>query len=319
MFKYTLRRSLIAMVMILGVGTIVFFLIHMVPGDVVDVILGGGGVGGQASSEQREILRQKLGLDKPLYVQYGAWVSEVMRGDLGTSLLTDRKVGPDILHQLPRTLELILGSLVIAAMIGIPGGIVAAVRSNSKYDFTVTGFSSLGLALPNFVVGTMLILLFGLELRWFPLGGYLSFSEDPWGHLKLLFFPSFALGLALGATILRMTRSSMLEILRQDYIRTARAKGLSTVVVNYRHALKNALIPVVTLTGIEIGTLFGGTVVVEYVFSWPGLSTLLIQGVWRRDYPMVQAIVLLMSGAAIFLNLVVDILNGYINPRIRYQ
>jgi peptide/nickel transport system permease protein len=304
--------------MILGVGTIVFFLIHMVPGDVVDVILGGGGTGGQASQEQYIKLRQKLGLDKPLYVQYGVWLSGTVQGDLGTSLITDRKVGPDILRQLPRTLELILGSFLIAVIIGVPGGIVAAVRSNTRSDYVVTGFSSLGLALPNFVVGTMLILLFGLQLQWFPLGGYVSFEEDPGGHLKLLLFPSFALGLALGATILRMTRSSMLEILRQDYIRTARSKGLSEAMVNYRHALKNALIPVVTLTGLEIGTLFGGTVVVEYIFSWPGLSTLLIQGVWRRDYPMVQAVVLFMSGAAIFLNLVVDVLNGYLNPRIRY-
>lgn len=315
MLRYVVRRCLISFVMVLGVGTIVFFLIHLVPGDVVNVILGGG----QASQEQYQKIRQNLGLDRPLYVQYGTWLSQIVQGDLGTSLITDRKVGPDILRQVPRTLELVLGSLVIALIIGIPGGIIAAVKCNSKYDFSVSTFSALGLSLPNFVVGTMLVLVFGLHLQWFPLGGYVSFDEDPWQHLRLLFFPSFALGFALGATILRMTRSSMLDVLQQDYIRTARAKGLREILVNGHHALRNALIPVVTLTGIEIGTLLGGTVVVEYVFSWPGLSTLLIQGVWRRDYPMVQAVVLLISGGFIFINLIVDITNGYLNPRIRYQ
>jgi peptide/nickel transport system permease protein len=306
-----------ALLMALGVGTVIFLLIHLVPGDVADVILAGGG--GQATAEQYEALRHSLGLDKPMYFQFGRWLFGLIQGDLGTSLITGRDVGSDIFRQLPRTLELILGSLLVALVIGIPGGIFAAIKSNSKYDMALTSFFLLGLSLPNFVVGTMMILVFGLYLGWLPLAGYISFAGDPWRHFQLLLFPSLALGFAIGAVIFRMTRSSMLEVLRQDYIRTARAKGLTEFLVNFNHALRNALIPVVTITGIEMGTLFGGTVVVEYVFSWPGLSTLLIQGVYRRDYPMVQAVVLLMSGSFIVLNLIVDIVNAYLDPRIRYK
>ncbi|MEE9466617.1 MAG: ABC transporter permease, partial [Candidatus Neomarinimicrobiota bacterium] len=269
--------------------------------------------------EQYQAMRHLLGLDKPLYEQYGRWLFKFIQGDLGTSPISGREVAPDILRQLPRTLELIAGALIIAVIVGLPAGVLAAVKSNTPYDLTVTTFSLVGLSLPNFVVGTMLILLFGLHLGWIPMGGYVAFSEDPREHLKLLIFPSFALGLALAAIIMRMTRSSLLEVLRQDYIRTARAKGLSEVVINYHDALRNALIPVVTITGVQIGTLLGGTVVVEYVFGWPGLSTLLIQGVWHRNYPMVQGVVMLMSGGFIFINLIVDIINAYLDPRIRYQ
>ena len=242
-----------------------------------------------------------------------------MTGDLGVSAITGRKVMDDVLHQFPQTIELIIGALIIAVLVGIPGGILAAVKNNSKYDLTVTTLSLVGLSLPNFVVGTMLILLFGLYLQWLPLGGFVSFSEDPWQHFQLLIFPSFSLGLALGAIVLRMTRSAMLEVLRQDYVRTARAKGLSEFLVNYQQALRNALIPVVTLTGMQIGTLLGSTVVIEYVFNWPGLSTLLIQGVWQRDYPVVQGVVMIMSGGFILINLFVDILNAWLDPRISYK
>jgi peptide/nickel transport system permease protein len=305
--------------MILCVGTIIFFLIHLIPGDPVDVVLSGVGSGSSATPEQYEAMRHILGLDKPLYEQYGLWLFKFIQGDLGTSPISGREVAPDILRQLPRTLELIAGALIIAVTVGLPAGVLAAVKSNTHYDLTVTTFSLVGLSLPNFVVGTMLILLFGLHLGWIPMGGYVAFSEDPWEHLKLLIFPSFALGLALAAIIMRMTRSSLLEVLRQDYIRTARAKGLSEVVINYHDALRNALIPVVTITGVQLGTLLGGTVAVEYVFGWPGLSTLLIQGVWHRNYPMVQGVVMLMSGGFIFINLIVDIINAYLDPRIRYQ
>ncbi|MBW1699468.1 MAG: ABC transporter permease [Deltaproteobacteria bacterium] len=319
MLQYIIRRTLLALFMIFCVGTIIFFLIHLIPGDPVDVILSGVGSGSSATPEQYEAMRATLGLDKPLYEQYLRWLFRFLRGDLGTSPLSGRKVAPDIIRQLPRTLELIAGALIIAVLVGLPAGVIAAVKSNTRYDLAVTTLSLVGLSLPNFVVGTMLILLFGLYLEWIPLGGYIAFSENPSEHLKLLFFPSFALGLALAAIIMRMTRSSLLEVLRQDYIRTARAKGLSEFVINYHEALRNALIPVVTITGVQVGTLLGGTVVVEYVFGWPGLSTLLIQGVWHRNYPMVQGVVMLMSGGFIFINLIVDIINAYLDPRIRYQ
>ena len=319
MLQYIIRRTVLALFMILCVGTIIFFLIHLIPGDPVDVILSGVGAGSSATPEQHEAMRVALGLDKPLHEQYGLWLYKFLRGDLGTSPISGRKVAPDILQQLPRTLELIAGALIIAVVVGLPAGVFAAVKSNTRFDLTVTTFSLVGLSLPSFVVGTMLILLFGLYLEWIPLGGYVSFSDSPSEHLKLLFFPSFSLGLALAAIIMRMTRSSLLEVLRQDYIRTARAKGLSEVIINYHEALRNALIPVVTITGVQIGTLLGGTVVVEYVFGWPGLSTLLIQGVWHRNYPMVQGVVMLMSGGFIFINLIVDIINAYLDPRIRYH
>ena len=318
MLPYIIRRILLSLLMVLCVGTIIFFPIHLVPGDPVDVILSGGGSGG-STQEQREALRHTLGLDQPIYQQYWRWITHMMQGDFGVSPIKGRKVIGDILNQFPQTIELILGSLIIAVLIGVPGGIIAAIRSNSKYDLPLTTLSLLGLSIPNFVVGTMLILLFGLYLQWMPLTGYISLWEHPWRHLQLLFFPCFSLGLAFGAVVLRMTRSSMLDVLGQDYIRTARAKGLTEFLVNYQQALRNALIPVVTLTGLQMGALLGGTVVVEYVFNWPGLSTLLIQGVWQRDYPMVQGVVMLISACSIFINLAVDIINAWLDPRITYK
>ncbi|RMF92316.1 MAG: ABC transporter permease, partial [Nitrospinota bacterium] len=300
------------------VATIVFFLMHLVPGDVVDVMFGGGETGG-ATAEQMEVVRKALGLDQPLLVQYLRWLARIMRGDLGRSPLSGRLIAPDVLRQLPRTLELALASMCIALLLGIPLGIFAALKANRPLDFVIGTFSLIGLSTPNFVVGTFAILAFGLYLQWLPLAGFVSFTENPWEHLRLLLFPSAALGLSQAAFIIRMTRSAMLEVLRQDYIRTAQAKGVRDVIVHYKHALRNALIPVVTLTGIQMGTLLGGTVVIEYVFSWPGLSTLLINGVWRRDYPMVQAVVLIIAGGFILINLLVDIINAYIDPRIRYD
>ncbi len=306
------------MVMVICVGTIIFFLIHLVPGDPVDVLLATEG-GEGATDEQRAALRHLLGIDRPIHKQYTQWIGRILQGDFGISPITGRKVIDDILRQLPQTIELCIGALIIATLVGLPGGILAAIKSNSRYDLVVTTFSLIGLSLPNFVVGTMLILVFGLYLQWLPLGGFISFNQNALEHLQLLFFPSLSLGLALGAIVLRMTRSAMLEVLRQDYIRTARAKGLTELVINYQQALRNALIPIVTLTGMQIGTLIGGTVVVEYVFNWPGLSSLLIQGVWQRDYPMVQGVVMVMSGGFILINLGVDIINAWLDPRISYQ
>jgi peptide/nickel transport system permease protein len=318
MTQYIIQRLLLSALLIICVATIVFFLIHLVPGDAVDVMLGGGESGG-ATREQMEAARKALGLDQPLIRQYGQWLFRLIQGDLGQSPLTGRLIAPDILQQLPRTLELAVASMTIALCIGIPLGIVAALKQNRSLDFVIGGFALIGLSTPSFVVGTLAILVVGLYLQLLPLSGYISFVENPPEHLRLLLFPSAALGLSQAAFMVRMTRSAMLEVLRQDYIRTARAKGLHEFFIHYRHALRNALIPVVTLAGIQMGTLLGGTVVIEYVFSWPGLSTLLITGVWRRDYPMVQAVVLLIAGGFILINLLVDILNACINPRIRYE
>jgi peptide/nickel transport system permease protein len=315
MGDYILRRLIVTVLLIIGVGTLVFSMIRLVPGDVIEVIMAEG----NPSPEVIEARREALGLNRPFVVQYGVWVSEVARGDFGRSLLTSRPVRQDLRVHLVRTLELVVAGLIIGLIFGIPIGIYAAIRHNTTADYIATTGALIGLSIPNFVWGTFLILIFGLMLRWFPIGGYVSFQDDPSRHLRYLVLPAVTLGLTLGAVIARMTRSAMLEVLRQDYIRTAQSKGLSDRVVYYRHALKNAMIPVVTLTGVEVGSLLGGTVLVEYVFNWPGLSTLLINAANNRDYPVVQAVVLVVAGGFVLINLLVDVLNAWLDPRIRYQ
>ena len=314
MREYILRRLLVAAILVVSVGTLVFLMIRLVPGDVVQVLLAEG----NASPETIQARRDALGLTRPLPEQYALWLGGLLRGDFGTSLATSRPVGDDLATHLPRTLELVAAGLAIGLALGIPIGVFAAIRRNTWADYLATTTSLVGLSVPNFVWGTLLILVFGLLLRWFPTAGFVSFQDDPQRHLRFLTLPAITLGLTLAAVITRMTRSAMLEVLRQDYIRTALAKGLSNRVVEYRHALKNAMIPVVTITGIEVGSLLGGTVLVEYVFNWPGLSTLLINGAYKRDYPVVQAVVLTIAGTFILVNLLVDVLNAYLDPRIRY-
>ena len=314
MREYILRRLLVAAVLVFSVGTLVFLMIRLVPGDVVQVMLAEG----NPSPEVIQARREALGLTRPLGEQYAVWVGGLLQGDFGRSLATSRPVGGDLATHLPRTLELVGAGLAIGLVLGIPTGVFAAIRRNTWADYLATTTSLVGLSVPNFVWGTLLILVFGLLLRWFPTAGFVSLVDDPQRHLRFLTLPAITLGLTLAAVVTRMTRSAMLEVLRQDYIRTALAKGLSNRVVEYRHALRNAMIPIVTITGIEIGSLLGGTVLVEYVFNWPGLSTLLINAAFKRDYPMVQAVVLTIAGIFILINLLVDVLNAYLDPRIRY-
>lgn len=314
MGQYIARRLLVTAFLVWAIVSLVFVLLRLAPGDVVQVLLAEGG----ASPEVVQARRRVLGLDQPLGVQYRRWLSQVVRLDLGTSLATQRPIGPDIARALPRSLELVVASLGLGLALGVPAGILAASRRGRREDLAVSFASMGGLSIPNFVSGTLLLLCFGLLLRWFPTAGYVSFSESPVTHLSFLVLPTVTLGLTLAAITARFTRSAMLEVLGQDYIRTAHAKGLGERFVRYRHALKNAIIPVVTIIGVESGSLLGGTVVVEYVFTWPGMSTMLIQGASRRDYPMVQAVVLVVAGLFLMLNLLVDILNAYIDPRIHY-
>jgi peptide/nickel transport system permease protein len=238
---------------------------------------------------------------------------------LGSSLVSERPVAPDIVKAVPRTLELVVFSLIIALVIGIPLGIYASTHRGQLHDLSVMGFSLVGISVPSFVSGTILLLTFGLLLRWFPTAGYVAPFEDIMRHLRYLFLPAFTLGIALSAIVVRFTRSAMLDVLGSDYVRTARAKGLSGFTILYHHALKNALIPVVTVIGVEAGALLGGAIVVEYVFNWPGMSSLLIQGVSSRDYTQVQGVVLVIAIFVLVINLAVDVINGYLNPEIRYS
>jgi peptide/nickel transport system permease protein len=301
------------LVLMLGVASIVFFVIYLVPGDVATII-----AGERATPEQVAHVRQALGLDRPLYVQYLDWLLKVIRGDLGKSLISGRPVMKDLISQLPRTIELMVSAILLAIVIGIPAGVLAAVRRSRAEDRVVSTLGLLGLSVPSFVIGTLLALVLGVYLRWLPISGFVSFEEDPVYHLKLLFMPGLALGLSMAGVVMRMTRSTMLGVLGEDYIRTARAKGLAERTVRYRHALRNALVPVVSIIGVQAGTLLGGTVIIEFIFNWPGLSSLLLRAISQRDAPLVQGVILLISGAFILINLSVDILNSRLDPRIRY-
>jgi peptide/nickel transport system permease protein len=304
---------MITVLLMLGVASVVFFVIYLIPGDVANII-----AGERATPEQVAHVRQALGMDRPLYVQYLDWLSKVIRGDLGKSLISGRPVMKDLILQLPRTLELMVSAILLAVVVGIPAGILASVRRSRVEDRVVSTLGLLGLSLPSFVIGTLLALVLGVYLRWLPISGFMPFDEDPVHHLKLLFMPSLALGLSMAGVVMRMTRSTMLGVLGEDYIRTARAKGLSERAVHYRHALRNALVPVVSIIGVQAGTLLGGTVIIEFIFNWPGLSSLLIRAIYQRDAPLVQGVILLISGAFILINLVVDLLNCRLDPRIRY-
>lgn len=297
------------------VASLVFLSLRTIPGDAVEIQLAEGG----ASPEVIAARRHALGLDQPLSVQYVRWIGGVLRLDFGISIVSERPISPDIVRALPRTLELSFSSLLFAALLGLPLGILAAHTRGSVGDLAVTVSAVAGISVPSFVSGTILLLLFGLLLRWFPTAGYVGLSENFLAHLKYLFLPMITLAFALSAIIVRFTRSAMLEVLSGEYIRTAHAKGVPHPRVLYHHALKNALIPVVTMIGVEGGSLLGGTIIVEYVYNWPGISTLLIQGVTTRDYPMVQAVVLVIAFLFLTLNLIVDIANGYLDPKIRYN
>lgn len=268
--------------------------------------------------EQVLVKRHELGLDRPLLVQCGDWLAHLARGDLGVSFVNSRPIARDLATTFPRTFELVVAALLIGVLVGIPAGVYSATHQERWLDYLLTGLSLTAVSIPSFVSGTLLLLLFGLSLRWLPVSGYVSFADDPGQHLQLLVLPATALGLIMTATITRMTRAAVLEVRQSDFVRTARAKGLPERLVLFYHTLKNTLIPVVTLTGVEVGSLLGGTVIIEYVFTWPGMSTLLITAAERRDYPVVQGVVLVTAFFFILVSLLVDVLNASLDPRIRY-
>jgi ABC-type dipeptide/oligopeptide/nickel transport system permease component len=291
---------------ILGISLIIFTVVRVIPGDPAYIL-----AGPHATKEQMDQIRAQLGLDKHPVTQYLIFLKNLLQGDLGTSTRTGLPVIREIMTRFPNTLLLALASILLATVFGVSIGIIAGVKQNSKFDYLSMLIALLGLSMPVFWLGLMLMLLFSIKLGWFPAVGAESF--------KHLILPAITLGANSTAIIARMTRSSMLEVIRLDYIRTARAKGLSEKLVISRHALKNALIPVVTVIGLQTGTLLGGAVLTEIVFAWPGIGRLLVEAILSRDYPVVQGVVLLVAVVFIFVNLIVDILYSYLDPRIRYH
>ena len=308
------RRIVTSLLLAWVVATIVFLALHMVPGDPAELLLSTGGVSPDPVAVAE--LREKLGLERPLLAQYGSFLANLGRGDLGSSLVDDYPVLSEIGLRLPRTLELILAGTLIAIVLGVPAGVYAAIHRDGLFDRVASWVTALLLAVPVFVVGTLLVLLMAQTLRLMPAGGYTPFAQDPVLHLKLLTLPAIAIGKGLAAVLFRMTRASMLDALAHDYVRTAQAKGLSPRRVLVVHVLRNALNPVLTVLGLHMGTLLGGTVLVEYVFNWPGLSTPLLRAVEARDYPMVVGIILTISVLFLLINLIVELIHAAIDPRI---
>ncbi len=316
MGKYVLRRLGVSAFLLYLVATILFFSIHLLPGDPALLVLGGDSA--QPTPEQIALVRSRLGLDRPLWVQYVTWLQRVSRGDLGNSLVDERPVVRDLANRLPRTLQLVVPAMLVATAVGVPLGIFAARRRSRAADPITSALALMGFSMPVFVIGMLLVVLFSLTLRWLPPAGYVAFGEDPWGFLRHLILPVLALSAAPMAITMRMTRSSFLEEASLDYVRTARAKGLTEQAVAWRHVLRNALLPVVTVVGLQVGSMFAGAVLVEYIFSWPGLNTLLLNSISTRDYPIIQGVVLLAAALFVLVNFCTDLLYVVINPRIRH-
>jgi peptide/nickel transport system permease protein len=311
---YIVRRILAVIPVMIVVATVAFVLIHLAPGDPASVI-----AGPYAAAEDIAKLRHQLGLDESLPVQLVRWYGRLLRGDLGDSIFLRRPVTEAIADRLEPTLLLTLWATLIAVLIGVPAGIVSARHHNRVVDQSLMGLALLGLSIPNFLLGLLMILVFGVWLRWLPVAGYVPLDSGLWPNLRSLVMPSLALGLVQSALIARITRSSMLDVLREQFVLTGRAKGLSERVVVYKHALKNAIIPTLTVIGITFALLIGGAVVIETVFNIPGLGRLIISAVLRRDYPVIQGVVLLIALTYTAVNLLVDLAYLAVDPRVRYQ
>lgn len=313
MTAYILRRLITLIPVLIIVGVIVFAIVHLTPGDPAAVMAGQSG-----TPEQIERIRESLGLDRPLWDQFVDWFGGLFRLDFGESIFLGMPVTQAIVERAQPTLLLTFYALMVQMSIGIPAGVIAAVRRNSWVDRLLMVLSISGAAIPIFFLGILLILLFSVRLRWLPSGGYVPLTEDPIQHWKSMIMPAFALGFSSAALLARMVRSTMLEVLREDYVRTAFAKGIAQRQVVVRHALRNALIPVITVIGASMGALLGGAVVTELVFTIPGMGRLVVQSIARRDFPVIQGAVMIIAGIYVLVNLLVDILYVYIDPRVRY-
>ncbi len=316
MRAYLARRCGVALGLIWVVTTLVFLVIHLIPGDPAELLLSQGGVAPEPEAVAE--LRERLGLDRPLASQYVAYLGDLVHGRLGTSLRDDHAVAGEIGVRLPRTLELIGAAALLAFLVGLPVGTLAALRAGSLGDRLLSALAGIGLSIPVFVVGTVAILVFAQQLRWVPAGGYVPFGRDPLRHLSILAMPALTIAIGLGSIVFRMTRAAVLDVLARDHVRAVRAKGLAPRRIVLHHVVRNALIPIITVFALHLGSLLGGTVLVEFVFNWPGLSGYLVSAVEARDYPEVVGIVLVISILFVILNLVVDLTYALLDPRVRH-
>jgi peptide/nickel transport system permease protein len=314
MYRYLVERLAQLLLVLLFLSVIVFTIVRLIPGDPAAVMLGT-----EATPAAMAEIRREMGLDAPIPVQYVKWLQNVLRGNFGTSWVSRQPALDLILGALPVTLQLVGAAFLVALLIAFPAGILAALRPRSWIDQGSTTFALLGISMPSFWLGIMLVLLFALQVRWFPPSGYLPFTADPLGALRATALPAVTLGVALAAPLTRFLRSGMLDVLALDYVRTARAKGLPERAVVARHALKNALLSVVTVLGLQLGALLGGSIVIEQVFGWPGLGRLSLAAIQQRDYGVVQGIVLFVATGFVLVNFLVDLVYLYLDPRIRYE
>jgi peptide/nickel transport system permease protein len=314
MGKYIVNRLISMLPVMFLVSVVVFFIVHLTPGDPALVMLGE-----EVNPQTLAALRHDLGLDLPIPVQYAMWAGNVLRGDLGHSIRNHQPVADAIIQRLPTTVELAFFAMLISLLIAIPTGILSATRRGSGSDILATTLALLGVSMPNFFLAILLIFVFSLNLRWFPPIGFTPIFENPTANLKGMVLPAITLGAATAAIVARLTRSSLLEVLNLEYIRTARAKGLNERVVIWIHALKNAMIPVLTIVGLQVGTLLGGAIITETVFVLPGVGRLAVDSIFSRDFPVLQGVVLFLSVVYMFTNLAVDVLYAFLDPRIHYR
>ena len=313
MAEYIVRRLIFGIFVLLIMTTFIFIIMRAVPGDVVTLQLANSG----ATAEQMDALKAEMGLDKSVLGQLVDWVSNAVKGDLGNSLWSGQEVSKIILERLPVTIQLAIMSIVLAIIIGIPIGVISAVKQNTFIDHFLKVISIGGLSIPNFWLGLIMLTVLSLVLNWIPPLGYQSFAENPFVNIQQMFLPAICLAITLSASIVRMTRSAVLEVLHSEFIRTVRAKGAKEGIVIFKHALRNSLVSVITLIGLQIGYLLGGTVVLESIFALPGLGSLIFESVLVRDYPIVQSTVLVFGAMFLLVNLIVDVMYGWVDPRIR--
>jgi peptide/nickel transport system permease protein len=311
--KYALKRLVVAVPSLLIASVIVFSLSRLIPGDVVTLMMEEN-----QYAQDLEEMRAKLGLDRPIHVQYLEWVGRALTGDLGRSLYSSRPITTELTYRLPVSLELGAVALVVAVLLGVPIGVVSAVRQDTVRDYLARSSAILGLSIPGFWLGTLVVVLPAIYFGWSPSIQYKAFGVDPWGHLAQFLIPGFLLGVASAASVMRLTRTQLLEVLRHDYVRTAWAKGLRERTVVLKHSLKNALIPVVTILGIQVAQILSGTVIFESIFGLPGMGRYLFDSITERDYPAIQGINLVVVTTVVTVNLLVDLVYAWLDPRIRY-
>lgn len=316
MLAFAARRLVLSVGLVWAVASLVFLVIHLIPGDPAELLLSQGGIAPDPAAVEE--LRDRLGLNLPLWQQYLSYLGGLLQGDFGYSLQDDHPIVDEIALRLPRTLELVGMAGLISVLFGVPLGMAAALRAGGALDRALSAGAGLALSIPVFVVGTLIVLVLATQLKWVPAGGYVPFARDPGRHMLLLMMPAVTIAVGLGAVVFRVMRSSVLEVLEREHVRAAQARGVAPATIIRRHVLRNALTPVVTVVALHLGSLLGGTVLVEFVFNWPGLSGYLVRSVEARDYPEVMGIVLVISAIFVLLNFCVDLLYAVIDPRVRH-